>query len=44
MPTKAVAEINAMLDNAEATVQQINLLVDRCEVYLQKRAEKRGAA
>lgn len=40
MPAKGVGEINAMLDNPEATLQDVNLLIDRCEVYLQKRAEK----
>jgi hypothetical protein len=44
MPAKGVAEINAMLDNSEATLQDVSLLIDRCEVYLQKRAEKAGVA
>ncbi len=42
MPAKGVGEINNMLDNPEATLQQISMLIDRCEVYLQKRAEKQG--
>lgn len=42
MPPKAFTEINAALDNQAATLEQINLLIDRCEAYLQKRAEKQG--
>jgi hypothetical protein len=42
MPAKGVAEINIMLDNKEANVGQINLLIDRAEQYLQKRAERQG--
>jgi len=40
----ALNDINTMLANKEATLQDVNLLIDRCETYLQKRAEKRGAA
>ncbi|HXK36401.1 MAG TPA: hypothetical protein VJ553_02370 [Candidatus Paceibacterota bacterium] len=40
MPAKGVSEINAMLDNPEATLQDVSLLIDRCESYLQKRSEK----
>jgi hypothetical protein len=42
LPAKGVAEINATLDNQAATLQGISLLIDRCEAYLQKRAEKQG--
>jgi hypothetical protein len=40
MPAKGISEINTMLDNKDATLQDVNLLIDRCEAYLQKRAEK----
>jgi len=43
LPTKGVAEINAMLDKQDATIEEVNLLIDRCEAYLQKRAERRTA-
>lgn len=37
------AEINALLGKQDATLQEVNLLIDRCEAYLQKRAERRPA-
>jgi hypothetical protein len=44
LPQKAVDQINAALSDPKATLADINALVDRCEAYVQKRAEKRGAA
>lgn len=40
MPQQAVDQINNMLGDQEATVEQLNLLIDRCENYLQRRADK----
>ncbi len=44
MSPKAVLEIRAALNDNAATLPQINSLVDRCAAWIQKRAEKRGAA
>jgi hypothetical protein len=43
MPAKGVSEINAILDNQAATLQDVSLLIDRCEAYLQLAREKRRA-
>ncbi len=44
LPQKALDQINAALSDSAVTLETVNALVDRCAAYVQKRAEKRGAA